>query len=332
MSEKVCAIVVTYNRKDLLMDCINSILSQTRQVEGICIVDNNSTDGTPKALYEKGLISSLPPEVLFQPWMIETVIQNPLGQELAIHYIRNNVNTGGAGGFNLGIKKAFKQGYDWFWLMDDDVYADKEALKNLLGGYSKIKKVEAKIGFLCSHVTWVDGTPHVMNLPNPTLPWGLGRDKTPYNIYIKDGILRITSCSFVSCLIHKDAISKVGLPIKEMFIYADDVEFTERIIAKGYSGFYVVNSIVIHKTKNNEPVSFSSIQYKDLIRIFHEVKNNIYLNKKKGIIFLLRYILIDFYNHLRNSLSKGNLKGFYYIVKGLIHGLVFNPKIEKIEN
>jgi rhamnopyranosyl-N-acetylglucosaminyl-diphospho-decaprenol beta-1,3/1,4-galactofuranosyltransferase len=48
VSEKVCAVIVTYNRKDLLRECLNAVLSQTRPPDHVLVVDNASTDGTPE--------------------------------------------------------------------------------------------------------------------------------------------------------------------------------------------------------------------------------------------------------------------------------------------
>jgi GT2 family glycosyltransferase len=54
--ETVCAVVVTYNRKNLLIECLEGLRKQTRPVDAICLVDNASTDGTPDLLLEKGYI------------------------------------------------------------------------------------------------------------------------------------------------------------------------------------------------------------------------------------------------------------------------------------
>ena len=48
-----------------------------------------------------------------------------------VYYIRMHENTGGAGGFHEGVKRTYR-GYDWLWLMDDDVKADEQCLENLL--------------------------------------------------------------------------------------------------------------------------------------------------------------------------------------------------------
>ncbi|MEN3014688.1 MAG: glycosyltransferase, partial [bacterium] len=120
--ETICAVVVTYNRKHLLLECLEAIRKQTRPVQAIYIIDNHSIDGTPELLLEKGYINQLPPPVLTEPWEIELSISNQTNSEpIEIHYIRMHENTGGAGGFHEGLKRAYEKGYDWFWLMDDDV-------------------------------------------------------------------------------------------------------------------------------------------------------------------------------------------------------------------
>jgi len=52
-AEKICAVVVTYNRRQKLAECIRSLLDQTVECD-IIIVDNASTDGTRAYLYELG--------------------------------------------------------------------------------------------------------------------------------------------------------------------------------------------------------------------------------------------------------------------------------------
>ena len=83
--KRTVAIVVTYNRKTLLMENIQCLLAQQPKVPDILIVDNHSTDGTQAAL--------------------EQYIQN--GQ---ISYYDTGTNLGGAGGFQYGIREAAEAG------------------------------------------------------------------------------------------------------------------------------------------------------------------------------------------------------------------------------
>ncbi|MDE6020493.1 MAG: glycosyltransferase, partial [Ruminococcus sp.] len=99
----VAAVIVTYNRKELLEKNIEMLLKQTMQFDKIFIIDNCSTDGTYDYLCEKGFLSNS----IFE-------------------YIKTESNIGGAGGFYTGTKAAYDFGADWIILMDDDGKAADE--------------------------------------------------------------------------------------------------------------------------------------------------------------------------------------------------------------
>ena len=121
MKDSVCAVVVTYNRRNLLIECLSALLKQTFPLQGIYLIDNASTDGTPELLLEKGYIYELPPPNLKDPWEKEFIIQNHTDSgSIKLHYVRMPKNTGSSGGFYEGVKRGYERGYDWLWLMDDD--------------------------------------------------------------------------------------------------------------------------------------------------------------------------------------------------------------------
>ncbi len=97
-NDTVAAVLVTYNRKEFLSECLDGLLHQTRPVDRIILIDNASTDGTPEFLKQRGYLG------------------NPV-----IDYVQMPDNTGGAGGFHEGVKRGYYAGYRWLWLMDDDV-------------------------------------------------------------------------------------------------------------------------------------------------------------------------------------------------------------------
>ena len=246
MSDSVCAVVVTYSRKNLLMECLEVLQRQTRPIQGIYLIDNASTDGTPELLLEKGYIIELPPQNLEEPWEKESSIKNLRnGKEIKLHYVRMYENTGGAGGFCEGVKRGYERGYDWLWLIDDDIIPIEITLENIT---AKIKAFDInKIGFLFSKVLWTDKIPNIMNIPavKPIV------NGIPFNFYEEKDFLLVESASFVSLLIRKEVIQAAGLSKKEFFIWADDVEYTLRIAKNEFLGLYVTDSIVTHKTKTN---------------------------------------------------------------------------------
>lgn len=101
--DKVIAVVVTYNRRQLLSQCINALRNQTRKIDKILVINNGSTDNTEEWLKHQA--------------DVEFVTQK---------------NVGGAGGFYTGIKTAFEKKYSWIWMMDDDGYPKEDALEMLL--------------------------------------------------------------------------------------------------------------------------------------------------------------------------------------------------------
>src|SRR5690349_20673166 len=97
MHERVMAVVVTYNRSRLLLECLSALLRQTQPLDRVVLVDNASTDDTVEQLRTHGYLDR--PE---------------------IDYTRLPTNTGGAGGFHEGLRRAMELGADWMWVMDDD--------------------------------------------------------------------------------------------------------------------------------------------------------------------------------------------------------------------
>ncbi|MCE7699608.1 MAG: glycosyltransferase family 2 protein, partial [Methanobacterium paludis] len=266
--ETVCAVVVTYNRKELLIECLEALENQTRLLDAIYIMDNASTDGTPELLLEKGYIGELPTTELEENF--EKTIKKC---KITIHYLRMSKNTGGAGGFHEGIKNAYENGYKWFWLMDDDTITNHNSLEVML---NKLEVIEEPVGFLCSKVMWNDEV-HFQNLPTVQK---LNSSNIPFNKYDKKKLLLLECSTFVSNLISRNAVSELGLPLKEFFIWVDDIEYTKRITDKGFLGLYVQDSIVYHKTNENySGAELELINEENLWKHYYGRRNGLYILK-----------------------------------------------------
>ena len=145
MSEvKVTAVVVTYNRLELLKENINALLIQKYNNFDIMIIDNASTDGTEK--YVRGIDNN------------------------KIKYINTGSNLGGAGGFSFGVRQAIEKGYDYAWLMDDDTIPSSEALDSFM---NKVNKFRGEFSYLASVVRWKDGLLCEMNKQYLSQEWGM---------------------------------------------------------------------------------------------------------------------------------------------------------------
>lgn len=301
MQGKVVAVVVTYNRKALLKECIEALLKQTYESLDICIIDNCSTDDTFK------------------------MIQPMLASERII-YKRTQRNLGGAGGFNCGIKYVASKDYDYIWIMDDDTIPHPDALERLMDGAVKIGDT---FGFLASCVVWTDGSFCKMNNP------GIKKDML-YNYeyqYAGDGIFNIHHASFVSILLPSRVVRNVGLPIKDFFIWKDDYEYTSRISEK-YRCYYIAKSEVVHKMKSNMLPDIVCDDFDRISRYIYEYRNEYYLVRHQGVSAKFHY----YYNALRTIfriLQKSQdhkLKRMGSVISGIVKGWFFNPQVEYIHD
>lgn len=108
MKRSVCAVIVTYNRKDVFKIALEHILHQSAPPDTIIIVDNNSTDGT------REYIAS---------------VENR--QNIRALYL--DINIGYAGGIAHGMIYGMSLGdFDYFWIMDDDSYHKPDTLEQLV--------------------------------------------------------------------------------------------------------------------------------------------------------------------------------------------------------
>jgi len=272
--EKVCAVVVTFNRKDLLIECLNSLVNQTRKIDTILIIDNLSTDGTDKLLLKNNFIDILPPQAISEPF---TVAYKKENQD--IKYIKMNENTGGAGGFHMGTKTAHEDGFDWIWLMDDDGLPNNDCLNNLL-----LHKDEAD--FLA---------PLVIDIEDKNnLSFGIqDENKTIYQVIeITKEIYPNTANPFNGILLSKKLITEIGYPKRDMFIWGDEFEYFTRILNSKFHILTIANAIhkhpknrvITYKILNNKRVSFQNVPLKDYCLYRNYAYVNYNLRKKTNII------------------------------------------------
>ena len=295
---KVIAVVVTYNRKELLKKSINALLEQEYQYFDILIVDNASTDGTKEYINE--------------------LLNNP-----KIKYENTGSNLGGAGGFNYGMKKAVNLGYEYIWIMDDDTIPYKDSLKELMNADSVLK---GQYGYFSSVAIWKDGTPCKMNRQKICKDW--------YNEanYLKYSLIQTYYSSFVSFFTKASVIKDIGLPIKDFFIWGDDVEYSNRI-SKKYTCYIVGKSQVLHSTNNNEGSNIAKDDDTRIPRYKFAYRNEMYIAKKNGLKgFLRQFAKIGLHIFRVIIRSKGHrLKKIAIILQSSFKGIFFNPKVEYIK-
>jgi len=235
----VTAVVVTWNRRELLLESLAAVTSQTRPPDTVIVVDNASTDGTADAVQAK-----------FPAVRLAALARN----------------TGGAGGFAAGIELALGGMPDLIWLMDDDTVPEPDALAALLAVREQPRPGPPPV-LLASRVVWTDGRAHPMNTPR-VKPLATKAERAAA---AAAGCVPIRSASFVSILVDAAQTRQRGLPQADYFLWNDDFEFTSRLI-RGNVAWLCPASVVVHKT-----ATFGSTNVDPGERFFYEVRNKVWM-------------------------------------------------------
>ena len=239
----IACVVVTFNRKNLLLETLNALLQQSVPPTAIFLIDNHSTDGTPELLQAKHFLATCPPTENTVTYYSEVMITT----KLCLYYTRLAKNLGGAGGFHEGIKQAFTQEYAWIWLLDDDACPEYQALWHL----SRYLHYNSELVALASSVWGEDNALQLAHRGHFNQKNAFPYLHTPLieSAYQQQTVW-IEMASFVGLLIKREAIQKIGLPKREFFIHHDDVEYCLRLKTVGKI-LLVPASKIIHKDGSN---------------------------------------------------------------------------------
>lgn len=220
-------VIVTFNRLEKLKIALSAFDCQTKSPGYIIVVDNASTDETPKYLKKWGQKSAN-----YKKFVIKT-----------------KKNIGGSGGFYEGLKFALSQHCDWIWVSDDDAFPEKNALE-VASKYIEKKSKTYDISAVCGSV---------INYGKYDL--GHRRNIKKIGLDVRDNIFsneedykkkefEIQCFSYVGAIINKKKLKQVGLPNKEYFIWYDDTEHSLRLNKAGK--IFCVPKIKVHHDVGQE--------------------------------------------------------------------------------
>ncbi|MCD6097658.1 glycosyltransferase family 2 protein [bacterium] len=219
-------IIVSYNCKEYLLDCLNSIFShppKTAELE-LIVVDNASSDGTVDAIREDY------PRVKLVP---------------------NEENLGFAAGCNIGFEHSTGE---YVLFLNPDVVVNETSFDPLISFLDKTPDAGAVIGSMVD----ADGEP----VPNvrivPTvfdllisrksfIAWlpslGKIRDK---RLAIPRGVAEIEAGGGGYLLVRSELYRRVGMMDTRFFLFVEDIDLSVRIREAGYKIYYLPDARIIH--------------------------------------------------------------------------------------
>ena len=303
MQPLVSIVTVNYNGVKVTSEFLRSIQQITyRQIE-VIVVDNASME-SPDILKENF------------PWI--TLIKSP-------------VNTGFAGGNNIGFKAAKGK---YFLMLNNDTEVAADFLEPL------VKKMEenATIGAVSSKVIF-------FNSDNILQYAGAGRI---HPITGRGGFIGTNEKDFLqypsaqtghahgaAMMVKREVIEKTGLMAELFFLYYEELDFCERIKNAGYSIWYIAESVVFHKES-------MTVGRENPLKVYYMTRNRmVFLRRNKKPLMVFLFVLyFTFIAVPKNSLGylfRGKLDLLAAFLKGYLwnffhYNIKQNPQLSPERN
>ena len=293
VGRNIAAIVVTYNRKELLAECLEAICMQEYKPACVYIIDNASTDGTDE-------------------WIKDNGYDGPQGQ-IEFRYVRLSENIGGSGGFYTGLKMAHEaaEKFDAFWLMDDDGVADKAQLKYLIAHLDKYDYL----------------APLVISKEDPTRCAFYNMSVEEFKDKAIDGLVPDLASPFNGVLYSRKLVDTVGYPLRDMFIWGDENDYHGRCICAGFRPMVEISAIHIHpKDRQIRQKLFwrkyvvPSQDWKLYLYVRNRVFNSVTFSNSGHIVRVVFHMVLEYsYYIIIKEHSWHRLRVFYRAVYDGLH-------------
>jgi GT2 family glycosyltransferase len=224
-AKDVSAVVVSYNRFELLAEVISGLAAQ-RSVAEVFVVDNASKDCIFTFLSGR-----------FSEGSIDGQEARFFSSDLSIRVRKLESNRGGAGGFAEGIRWAMNDSNNPFvWIMDDDAVPTEGCLQTLRSR-SLLMDSEVTVPQIVAH-----GTTKMTYREKGWRPHLVTNFSTPP----KSGYIDVFS--FAGPLFRREALNLVSVDsFAEMFLHYDDFYFGLKLQLAGCEVFYDSEAIIDHR-------------------------------------------------------------------------------------
>ena len=272
---KLSVVIVNYNVKHFLEQCLNSVAAAAEHCETeVFVVDNNSVDGSCNMLREKF------------PW---------------VKLIENKKNYG----FSYANNQAIKQSIgEYVLLLNPDTVIEEDTLKSVCdfmdahpdAGGLGVKMIDGKGRFLPESKR---------GLPTPQVAFykifGLSKlfpkskkfGKYHLTYLDKDQIHKVDVLSGAFMLLRAETLNKIGLLDETFFMYGEDIDLSYRITLGGYNNYYYPETTIIHY--KGESTKKGSVNYVLVFYNAMKIFARKHFSKGKGAGTMIFFINLAIY-------------------------------------
>ncbi|MGE3542177.1 MAG: glycosyltransferase family 2 protein [Candidatus Tectimicrobiota bacterium] len=243
---KTVVIIPNWNGRDLLIPCLDSLLTQSERDFTVTVVDNGSTDGSCELIRHR------------YP---------------TVHVIARDRNYGFTGGTNPGMQDAIAHGAQYVALLNNDAIADQHWLRYLVttaDQYPQLGCITSKI-LQAQEARTIDSTGDFYSIWG--LPFPRGRDEVDSGQYDTALYQAVFTGSGGASLFRTHMLREIGLFDQDFFAYYEDVDLGFRSQLAGWQAAYEPRAVVYHR------MHATSARLPHFMR-YHSHKNALYVYHK----------------------------------------------------
>jgi len=256
-------ILLNWNGWKDTIECLESLFNLRDSDFRVVVCDNASTDGSTERIKEwasgtlpaqsanpelaRLILPEIPKPLAFREMTREQSESDDSNHDERLVLIQTGANLGFAGGCNVGLRYALRDGHSrFFWLLNNDTVVEPDALATL------VAFVQQRPGLgICGSLNLSYYNPNLVQTEGGKLysPWTGRVRKTPSRTVsqLKPGnTSRIDFVNGASMLVSRAFLEKIGLMEESYFLYFEELDWARR--AKGrFSLGYCAQSVIYHK-------------------------------------------------------------------------------------
>ena len=233
---KVAISIINYKTPELVVDCLNSVVQEMAELEGIevFLVDNDSQDESAQ--------------------IFNHYIENNHCKEV-VHFIQAERNGGFAYGNNLAIQAAMSQKDkpDFIYLLNPDTVLHKHGINHLVNFMHQNSQVGIAGGSLVGPDGEYQGAPRrfpslFSELETSARLGLISRllDRHVVPLPLSEKPFACDWVSGASMMIRREVIESIGGMDEGYFLYFEEVDFCYQTKAAGFEIWYVPDSVITH--------------------------------------------------------------------------------------
>jgi GT2 family glycosyltransferase len=286
---KLGVVIVNFNGRAYIADCLESVRRSDYRPSLIIVVDNGSTDDSAE------LVGRVFPEI--------TVVRN--------------VNSGFAGGVNVGIRRAVAAGCGAVVLVNPDATLEADAL----GAF--VAAIERHPDSLLTPAIAFASAPAVSDSYAGTISWVLGRMTAPFLARdlreLPSTDTEVQTASFCCIAIPKSVWEAIGPLPEEYFLYFEDADYIARARRDGFALWYVPAALVLHRESSATGGRHSPAA------LYYYVRNrHIFVRRwqKNGAMYLAFMVVstVDVLARTARFIALGRPALATAVLRGALHG------------